>query len=165
MPATQISPSEDPRREDAPEQSSAGGPPLSREEILAIDDRPMEAVAVPEWGGRTVYIRTISALERDYWDVHLLEHTVEEDEEEAEERGARQPARRLKPCNLRATLVALCAADAEGNRLFGIEDAEALAGKSGAAIDRLYDVARRLNKVSQADVEELKKTSAGTATS
>jgi hypothetical protein len=36
-----------------------------RSQILAADDLPREAVAVPEWGGVTVWVRTLTGTERD----------------------------------------------------------------------------------------------------
>lgn len=151
MACQQIDPSEDPRRPDSPAEADQG-PPLSREDVLAMDDRPTVAVVIPEWGGRSILVRTISALERDSWDLYLVANADPE-------------THRLRPAAIRATLVSLCACDVEGNRLFTDQDVEFLARKSAAAIDRIYEAARRLNKVSDADVEELKKTSAATATS
>ena len=48
-----------------------------------------------------------------------------------------------------------------GSLVFHDGDIDALAGKSGAALDRLYEVAARLSGIGDQDVEELTKDFAG----
>jgi hypothetical protein len=115
---------------------------LTREEILGREDLPLEEVPVPEWGG-AVWVRTISAAERDAW--------------EASTYGDGKGDVRERLANLRARLVCLCACSANGDRLFTDADAGKLGGKSAAAVDRLFDVAQRLNGLGPRDVEELVK--------
>jgi hypothetical protein len=62
--------------------------------------------------------------------------------------------------NVRAKLVVRSVVDEDGNRVFRDQDAPALGEKSAAVLDKLYDVASRLSKVTQEDVEELAKNSA-----
>src|SRR5688572_17981670 len=45
---------------------------LTKEQILAADDRPTVPVETPEWGG-TVYLRVISAMERDVYESEIVE--------------------------------------------------------------------------------------------
>src|SRR5258708_29039432 len=49
--------------------------------------------------------------------------------------------------NVQAKLVAMCAVDEEGNLLFGPDEVEHLAAKSAVAIERLFDVAQRFNRL------------------
>lgn len=108
---------------------------LTREQILGAADFKVEEVPVPEWGG-SVFVRTLSAGERDRWELYLLE-------------GKRE--------DVRATLAARAACDAEGKLLFEPADIKALSAKSAAALSRIFDAAIKLNKVSKDDVEELEK--------
>ena len=51
--------------------------------------------------------------------------------------------------------------DEQGARLFSNAEIEALAKKSGSALKRVYEVVRELSGLSEKDVEELEKNSAG----
>jgi hypothetical protein len=54
--------------------------PLTAEEILALNDRRVEKVACPEWGGH-VHVRSLSGEELDGWEVEQYERSrVEKDE-------------------------------------------------------------------------------------
>lgn len=115
---------------------------LTREAILAADDLPKVEVAVPEWGGGSVWIRSFTGAERDAWEQAMMGagagRTVE---------------------NIRARLVVLTAVDANGVRLFADEDADALGSKSARALDRLFTAAARLNGLTRQDVKDLAKNS------
>jgi hypothetical protein len=114
---------------------------LSRDAILSASDLPTEDVEVPEWGG-SVRVRTMTGAERDQL----------EGEQIALPKG--DQAR-----NFRARLVVRTACDEAGASLFTVSDVNALAGKSAAALDRVFTVATRLNGMSKTDVEELEKNS------
>ncbi len=116
---------------------------LSKEQILAAQDLPREEVAVPEWGG-TVFVRMLTAAERDAWEVSNIR---------LEEGGKATP----NLDNRSARLVALCAVDEEGNRLFSLEEAEQLGAKAARAVARLYAAAERLNGLRPGQVEDLAK--------
>lgn len=114
---------------------------LTKEAILAAEDRQTEDVAVPEWGG-TVRVRGLSGTERDAYEAGIV-------------LISRSGQRSVNLKNLRGRLVALACIDEEGNRLFTDEDAIALGDRSAAALERLFDVARRLSGLSDSDVEEM----------
>ncbi|MGA9851840.1 MAG: hypothetical protein WBR15_02795 [Gammaproteobacteria bacterium] len=114
---------------------------LTKEAILAADDLKKETVHVPEWGG-TVFVRTMSGLERDQWESVLL-HATQSD----------------KFDNLRATLVAKTACNETGERLFTDADIDALGKKSAAALTRVYEVALKVNALTREVREELLKNS------
>lgn len=113
---------------------------LNREDVIGADDLVTELVDVIEWGG-SVCVRTMMAVERDAFEANMLN----EDETE----------HRLE--NLRARLVAACVVDEDGNCLFSEDDVEALGRKSARAMDRLFDVAQRLNGMGPEAVKELTK--------
>jgi hypothetical protein len=61
------------------------------------------------------------------------------------------------PANFRAYLAALTVCDEKGELVFNVADVELLAKKSAAALDKIADVAMKLNKLRNEDVEELTK--------
>ena len=118
---------------------------LDAEAILGIDDLHIETVYVPEWNG-SVRVRTLTAKERDDFEQSLLEKRG---------RGKNQ-TREMTFLNMRSKLVVKCLMHpTENSRLFRDDQAEQLGRKSGAAVDRLYDVAARLAGISEEDVDEL----------
>lgn len=120
---------------------------LNRAEIFAQDDLKYEDVQIPEWGGAWVRVRSMSASERDRFEAGMV-------------RGrGRNTTTNLE--NMRARLCLLCMVDESGARMFEEEDTFPLGGKSAAALDRIFTVARRLNGLGDADVEELTKNSNG----
>lgn len=112
---------------------------LDRTKILGASDLPRETVAVPEWGGDVVVV-TLTGTERDQFEVATFE-----------DRKAGSPS------NVRARLAVLSVRDEAGNRIFGDEDALDLGKKSAAALDRIFDVATRLNRLQDKDVKALEK--------
>ncbi len=114
---------------------------LSREEILAAQDIETATVAVPEWGG-SLRIKTMTGRERDA--MEMANFTAQRSTDLAS-----------NVANIRARLVARTAVDEAGHRLFSDEDVVALGEKSGAALDRAFGVANRLNKLAVADIKEL----------
>ncbi|WP_119728335.1 hypothetical protein [Thermomonospora amylolytica] len=113
---------------------------LTKDQILAADDLTTEDVEVPEWGG-TVRVRTLTGAERDRFEESM-----------AQTRGK---SVKTNLANLRARLVALCVVDEDGKRLFSDSEAAALGRKSAAALDRVFEAARKLNRMTEEDVEEL----------
>lgn len=110
-----------------------------RERVLQAQDLRREAVLVPEWD-TTLYVRCLTARERDAF--------------EAQQLALAEKARTND--NIRARLVVLACVDESGARIFADADADALGNKASAALDRLAAVALRLNRITQADIEELK---------
>jgi hypothetical protein len=115
---------------------------LGRDAILAAGDLATEDLYVPEWDA-WVRIKTLTGAERDYFEASIIR------------RNGKIISQNLQ--NVRARLCALCIVDADGQRVFGEEDEYALGRKSAAALDRIFTAARRLNNLSDADVEELVK--------
>ena len=119
---------------------------LTREQILQCDDLPKETVKVPEWGG-AVRVRSFTGRERDAFEASMV-------------RGEGKD-RKVDLTNMRARLVGLTVIDEGGQRLFTDEEVDLLGAKSGAALDRVFAIAQKLNGLSGADVEELTKNSSG----
>lgn len=117
---------------------------LTRDQIMSCDDLQRELVDVPEWGG-DVYVRTMTGSERDAYEMRMVA-----DRDKGGITGIH---------DIRATLAALTVCDEDGAPLFSLTDIEALGRKSCAALDRVCEVAQRLNRLTAADIVELKKSS------
>jgi hypothetical protein len=115
---------------------------LTREQILQKRDLPREAVSVPEWGGEVV-VRALTGAERDAFEQSTIEQ--------------RGKSVKTNLANIRAKLCARCIVGDDGKRLLSDADVEALGEQSGAALDRVFTVARKLSGMSEEDVEELAK--------
>ena len=111
---------------------------LSREQILAANDRPSEEVDVPEWGG-SVRVASMSGTTRDRFETSIVTAAGETD-----------------LTNMRAKLVAACVVGEDGLPLFTQADVEALGHKSAVALERVVQVAQRLNRMGNKALEELR---------
>lgn len=117
---------------------------LTREQILATTCS-REVVKVPEWGGEVI-VADMGATARDQFERWCLAN---------HDSGF---------VGVRATLASYAVVGEDGARLFTPDDVAALGEKSAAALDRVYEVARRLNRLSKKDAEELEKNSASATT-
>jgi hypothetical protein len=117
---------------------------LSRDDILKADDMEKKLVSVPEWGGE-VYVRSISGRERDGFD--------------AQSTQGKGKDTKVNLRNFRARLCALTISDESGASIFSEGDVAMLGTKSAAALDRVFEVAAKLNRITKEDVEELTKNS------
>jgi len=116
---------------------------LSKGAIVGVQDLKTEAVDVPEWGG-AVSVRTMTGADRDAFENSLV--TIAAD-------GTRKP----DMVNMRAKLVALTLVDEAGAPMFTLKELDLLAAKSAAALDRIFQVAQRLNGLGLAGVEAAEK--------
>ena len=115
---------------------------LNRNTILQATTLPYEDVEVAEWGG-TVRVRGMTGRERD-----ALEQLV-----------VGPDGKRKSIENFRGRVVATCAVDDSGMRLFTDADAKLLGNNSAAALERVFTVALRLSGLSATDVADLEKNS------
>jgi len=113
---------------------------LSKADIFNRKDHRIEPVDVPEWGG-TVHVRTLTAAERDAFDASTVK---------VGRNG------KGEPCldNLRGRLGVLVICTPEGDRIFEDADAGELGRKNAAALDRVLEVARRMNGMATDSVED-----------
>lgn len=113
---------------------------LTKEQIFALDDREQEDVWVPAWK-TYVKVRGLTAGERDKYESEMLEG-----------KGKNQV---VNLANARAKLIVLCCIDEEGKQLFTKQEMTVVATKSAAALEPLFDAARRLSAMTEQDMEEL----------
>jgi hypothetical protein len=113
---------------------------LNRDQILAATDLKSEPVETPEWGeGSGVFVRSLTAVERDTWDKR--------------EYGSTKP----EMIGYKARFCVLAMVNEGGTRLFADADADALAKKSAGVIERVFTVAAKLNGLlanNSADIEK-----------
>jgi len=112
---------------------------LSKQDILNAEDTKTTVVDVPEWGGQ-VTIGTMTGFARDQFEAAIIGKN-----------GG------VNATNVRAKLAASTLQDEKGNLLFTEKDVAALGKKSAAALDRIFEAAQKLNRISNDDVEELAK--------
>lgn len=116
---------------------------LSKAQILAASDVKTQSVSVPEWGG-VVNVRSLKGWERDQFDESQM--------------NAKSVV------HYRAKLVAKALCDESGNSL-GFTDGEILqlSEKNAAALDRVFDAARKLSGIGAdaKEVENIEKNSPG----
>ena len=117
---------------------------LDRNAILEAKDLPTETVDVPEWGGQVI-VRTLTGEERDQYESSMFEVVGDG--------ASREVIPKME--NLRATLAALSIVDEDSKRMFDVSEVHLLGQKSAAALDRVFDVAKRLSGLSEEDVKEL----------
>ena len=111
-----------------------------RETILASSDLPQQSVECPEWG-QTLHVRTLTGNERD--DFENAVQTASKNKGGIDLRG------------LKIKLVLLTLCDEDGELLFDATDALVLNSKSSKVIDRIFQVAQKLNGLTAEDVDEL----------
>lgn len=116
--------------------------PLNKDEILNSNDRKIESLNVPEWGG-DVCIRTLKGSERDAWEASL----------KVKDGGP------TNLVNARARLAALVLCDEHGIRLFSDNEVGSLGEKSAKALTRVWEAALALNGIGDEAVKELEKNS------
>ncbi len=111
-----------------------------RETILASSDLPQQSVECPEWG-QTLNVRTLTGAERDDF------------ENAVQSAGKTKGGIDLRGLKIKLVLLTLC--DEDGGLLFDATDALVLNSKSSKVIDRIFQVAQKLNGLTAEDTEEL----------
>ncbi|HAM58924.1 MAG TPA: hypothetical protein DCQ64_27330 [Candidatus Rokubacteria bacterium] len=124
---------------------------LTAKDILGSADAAVVPVEAPEWGG-IVYLRVLSAGERDHFEAGQVRW-------ERDKRGVNRQIVVAENIFNRARLLVRCYCDADGKRLFGDNQAEELAKKNAAVINRHYRRAREINGLDDEALEEALKNS------
>jgi len=108
-----------------------------KDEILAMDDLRTEQVEVPEWG-RTVTLRQLTNEAMDEFIDAVM---------------AGRDDSSVRITGLKAQLLVASIIDDNGELVFGPDDVPALQRKSAAALNRLFEVAQRLNNLGEQSLE------------
>ncbi len=118
---------------------------LSKDDILGMDDIPVEEVVVPEWKNRRVLISGLTAAGKNAYQSSLVE--------------LQGKTRKLKLEHSTAKLLVRCLVDAKRQPLFTETDIIRLGTKSAAVLERLAKVASRLSGMDEQEQEALVKNS------
>lgn len=118
---------------------------LTRDDILSAEDLKSERVKVPEWGGEVI-VRELTGAERDVWESSVVKTE-----------GNKV---KIDSINMRAKLAAASIVGEDGKRLFTDKDVVKLGKKSSAALDLVVDVAKRLSRIGEGELDKLGKISA-----
>jgi hypothetical protein len=108
--------------------------PLTKEQILAAQDLPLQTVQVPEWGGE-VTVRAMTGRERGEFD----------DKVSKMKDGT---------WGMRVALLARTLCDEQGNPMFTDAEVEQLGAKSAAALARVEAIATEINGYRRDEVEK-----------
>jgi type II secretory pathway component PulK len=131
---------------------------LNRDQVRAAQDRKPIPVQIPEWGGE-VPVRGLSGTGKSDFEVWATQ--IKTDSEgrliyKADKSGMETEAPTLDRLKLsKYKLITLTAENEDGTPMFEESDMGWLAEKSGAATEKLFDVAAALSGLSSADVNKL----------
>jgi hypothetical protein len=114
---------------------------LTKEQILKAHDIKTIDVDVPEWGG-VIRLSQVMGCARDRWEESFFDGK----------------GNRVKE-NFRARMLSMSIVDEDGNLMFSMDDINELGKKSAVVLDRLFAESRKLNAVTDEDIEELAKNS------
>lgn len=135
---------------------------LTKDQILSKDDLKKEELYIPEWGA-SVLISELSADARDEFEQFMVEQRDKLQPKQGQRPkmpGKKQDklqAKKKEYAHIRAALAAYTLVDEKGDRLFSTQDIMELGKKSGMALDRIFDVANKLNKIYGQEREDLEK--------
>ena len=118
---------------------------LDRKKLLTKEDFKVEKVDLGD--GDFVYVRQMSGRERDRFEQSLI----------IEKPGSKEGFEKALD-DFRAKLAVVTVCDEKGNLLLQPKDAPTLSqSMSAAKLERIVNVAQRLNKISEEDKEQLVK--------
>lgn len=120
---------------------------LTASDLLAAKPPAPTPLEIPTLGGR-VYVRAMSATERDAWE-------TEQWRRQQEVVAGRAVGLPNALVNIRARLVARTACDETGKLLFTVEQAAELGKSRADVLDAIWNVARRLAGLTKEDEAEL----------
>lgn len=113
-------------------------------DILGAEDRRIQRVEVPEWGGH-VYVRSLSGMEKELFSeaVNVVRHGKTE----------------VNDVGLRARYLAVALCDEHKQPLFTLDQVEALNTRNTVVLDRVWKAALELNAGTEERREALAKNS------
>ena len=131
---------------------------MDKEAFFKFNDAVIEKVDVPEWGefNKEIYVRNMSGKARDAFDIGIVNTKDDSEDDSKDEKKKKDNYSYMY--NLRARLAIACCCDKEGKFHFDDSDLERLGDMSSAALDPIFDVGKRLNKIGAEEINEMEKT-------
>ena len=127
---------------------------LNREDLLRKEELKIEKVELG--GGDFVFVRQMSARAKDRWEQSLLQQTTDE-------KGNIDYVRSLDDFKAKLAVATVC--DEKGNLILSPGDFDVLSENMIAAkMEKIIDVAQKLNRIDEADKEAMVKNSASDQT-
>jgi hypothetical protein len=121
--------------------------------IFQSNDLPVTPVMIPEWGGITLYIRPMTAKDKDEWQARQLFLNAD-----VKEKGGKVVIQNLSA----SLLVKMLCHDPEGKHfIFSDAEIDAMGEKSAVVINRLQEAIRTASGVTKADQEQIEKNLSG----
>lgn len=115
---------------------------LTKDMIISAQDRKVKEVDMTEYWGGTVYVRTLSAKEKDEFEAPAM-------------LGKEEREKHLKAWRMKFAGQLL--SDEKGNRLFSDPEVVLLAAKNFQAIDKIIAAGRELNGLNTEALEQAEK--------
>ncbi len=119
--------------------------------LATCNDTVYESVVVPEWENRTVWVRSLTNEEKSAYEESCLTT------KRKIVNGKAKESRETNILVVRAKLVVLatCKGDKDPTPIFAPSDYKLILKKNAAAVERIFDVAANLSRLTKEDVEEL----------
>lgn len=121
---------------------------LTKEDLTKEDDLKVQEISVPEWGGK-VRMKEMNGDEHDEFETFCGNNV------EVVNGVKKVTSTRL----MKAKVLSITIKDEADKRILSVEDLEAFNKKSGVVLDRLWEVARDMNALSEEKAEEIRKNS------
>lgn len=129
---------------------------LNREQLLKKQELKKEKVVLNDGTGDFVYVRQMTAREKNNWELLQMQTTVVKNNKGHKVRTNYD----VTLDDFRAKLAVNCVCDEKGILLFKQTDFKILSqNMSAETMERIVDVAQKLNAISEEDKEEMTKNS------
>ena len=110
---------------------------LTRDQFLGFDSEEIRKVDLP--GGKHVYVRTITAGERDRYDLMVIRAKTEN----------------VAQVSIRASVIIMSTCDKTGKRIFEAGDVDRINGMSTAFTEPIFDAALTVSSLREEDQKAL----------
>jgi len=117
---------------------------LNKDMILTVEDYDIQTIHVKEWGG-SIILKSMTGAGRDRYETACIRQ------------GAGQGAGKLDMTDLKALLLSMTIVGEDHKPLFTAKDVTALNTKNAKVINRLCEIAQKMNAIGDDGVEEAEK--------
>ncbi|MFF5973745.1 hypothetical protein ACFY7C_19670 [Streptomyces sp. NPDC012769] len=115
---------------------------LTASSILEQPTLVIEDLVVPEWGGKKIRLKHLSAKERDDFETSMV-------------KMGKNGRQQLNNENFRARLVQLAAVKGDGSPLFTKHDIKTLGNLPASGLQRVYNKINEMSAFSEEDLKDL----------